>query len=795
MPSWITVKGAYEHNLKHISVKIPKHKLVAITGVSGSGKSSLVFDVLYKEAQRRYLNIFLPSPSLFTNPKVDSITGLSPTIMLSQTPRAVSKRSTIGTLTDIYSLLRILYAKIGLPHCPQCHRPLKMSTVPEMVNTIISLPEGTKLMLLAPVAIKSENWWKPYLKNGFTRIKLEDQIIDLADEIPSIKVQGVDLVVDRLIMKEGMKQRVLDSVELAVKLGEGKVKVYIPPNKEFFFSLKPICPNCNVAFPEITPSLFSFNSPLGACSFCKGTGVIKDQICPQCQGKRLSHLALNVKVGHKDIFTLGEMPLKILQQFFKDLDLDTRQRTIATPIISALQEKIDSLVNVGLEYLELNRTLANLSFGEYKRLLIAQCINQRLTDIVFIFDEPTAGLHSKEIKRLLDNLQRLKEAGNTVIVVEHNLEVIQTADYIIELGPGAGQQGGRVVFEGTTEDFLNSNTLTARYLSNKKGQIEIRKRHKQNSNWLVIKKACVKNLKIENLVFPLGCLSCVYGVSGSGKTTLLMDVLYESLRKGPQGKKKLEGIEVQVMGQISHVVILDTKPILKTKRANVATYTGIFNHIRNLFAQLPEARARGYKPERFSFNSRSGCCEVCQGEGEIKIQMSPLPELYLVCEACNGKRFNPATLEIKFRGKNIAEILEMNIKEALGFFRHIPILTKRLSLLIEVGLGYLLLGQPLAALSGGEISRLKLAKQLLTINKPCLYLFDEPTLGLHFEDVTKLIVLLEQLIEKGHTIILATNHPLLIKSSDYLVEMGPKAGIEGGQVLNVGWNENIRPPL
>ncbi len=791
--SWVVIKGASEHNLKSIDVSFPKHKLVVITGVSGSGKSSLAFDVLYKEAQRRYLSVFIPqiknSTVTFTQPKVASIQGISPAVMLKQYLPPSSPRSTLGTLTEAYDLLRLLYAKVGTPYCPFCQRPVSVLTTSEIFSALFALPEGTRLILLAPIEIKSEDWWKEYLKNGFIRARINREIYDLSTETPPSGIKEAEIVIDRLIMKKTIKGRLLDSVELALKVGKGCLKVIIPDNKELFFCLKPICPQCKIDLPALIPVLFSFNSPLGACPVCHGLGKKNGYICPACQGKRLKKEALSVKIKGKDIAEVSAFPLKELLTFLDHLSLPFSKQLIATPIISALKERIAPLIDIGLGYLSLDYPISQLSTGEYKRLLLAQCLNHKLSDVLFILDEPSTGLHPQEISCILKAMQDLKNLGNTVLVVEHSLEFIKKADYVIELGPGAGREGGKLIFAGTAQELLKTRTLTAQYLTGQK-KFYHRQRQFSATNWLTFTGLQVKNLKQVNIKFPLNRLSCVYGVSGSGKSALVMDAIYPVL-KNLLAKRDLP-FSIQAKGHemIKQVVAVDARPIGRLKRANVATFTGVFAYIRKLFACLPEARARGYTAERFSFNAKSGRCEVCQGEGKIKIEMPPLPAVYLTCEVCQGKRFKPEVLEIKFKGKNIADVLEMTVSEALSFFRHIPFLKERLSLLTEVNLGYLSLGQSLSALSGGELQRLKLAKGLyLKSTKPTLYLLDEPTMGLHPKDINQLLKLLDKLLEKGHTIILISNHPAIIKTADYLVEIGPGSGKEGGKVLRADWNK------
>ncbi|CAD7778347.1 UvrABC system protein A [Candidatus Methanoperedenaceae archaeon GB50] len=559
-----------------------------------------------------------------------------------------------------------------------------------------------------------------------------------------------------------------------------------PDKKTLFFTLIPICPQCGFCFPQISPAFFSFNSPLGACPVCKGLGKKGEKICPVCEGKRLKTEALAVKIGDKDIFSVSNLPLEDLMIFLKNLNLSFRQRLIALPILKEMEKRITQLLNIGLNYLSLFRSITQVSSGEYQRLILSLYVINTLSDVIFVLDEPTTGLHPKEVKRLISTLRLLKALGNTIIVIEHDLEVILNADYVIELGPGAGEKGGEIVFIGNPEALKKSPTLTGQYLSGRKKLS--RKKHLQKKDYLVIEGASAHNLKNITVSIPLNCLTCICGVSGSGKTSLIINVLYQGLKQKLQGKGVNFTIDIKGIEKIKKVVSIDAHPIGKTPKSNPATYTGVFTHIRQLFAQIPEARARGYTAERFSLNVRGGRCEVCKGEGVVKIEMGILPNVFIPCDACQGKRFNPDTLEIIFKGKNIAQVLDMSVMEAYEFFRHIPSIKKYLYTMIEVGLGYLKLGQPAPSLSGGEAQRLKLARELIPgTQRETIYILDEPSIGLHLEDINHLLSLLDKLIEKGNTVIIAEHHPEIIKAADYLIELGPEGGGKGGYLINSGW--------
>ena len=789
--SELIIEGAAEHNLKDFDITIPKQKIIAITGVSGSGKSSLAIDIVYKEGQRRYLSTLVPGGNRllprFEKAKVREITGLSPTLGLKQHLFPFNSRSTIGTLTGIYGLLRLLYAKIGIPHCPSCNFPLLTWTVPEIVDKIARLPQDERIIFLVPIFPEKKNqWWKRYLKKGFTKIRIDGHVYDMTEERLPDKGQRIEIIIDRIIVKEGIKGRIRDSVELAFKLGN-ILTIECPDKKTLFFTLVPICPQCGFCFPQISPAFFSFNSPLGACPACKGLGKKGEKLCSLCKGKRLKTEALSVKIGDKDIFSVSNLPLADLMIFLKNLNLSFRQRLIALPILKEMEKRITQLLNIGLNYLSLSRSITQVSSGEYQRLILSLYVINTLSDVIFVLDEPTTGLHPKEVKRLISTLRLLKALGNTIIVIEHDPEVILNADYVIELGPRAGEKGGEIVFVGNPEALKKSPTLTGQYLSKRKKLS--RKKYLQKKDYLMIEGASVHNLKNITVSIPLNCLTCVCGVSGSGKTSLIINVFYQGLKQKLY-KKELGSIpvmDIKGIEKIKKAVLIDAHPIGKTPKSNPATYTGVFTHIRQLFAQIPEARARGYTAERFSLNVKGGRCEVCKGEGVVKIEMGVLPDVFIPCDACGGKRYNPDTLEIIFKGKNIAQVLDMSVIEAYEFFRYIPSIKKHLHSIIEVGLGYLKLGQSALSLSGGEAQRLKLARELTPGTQRTVYILDEPSIGLHLEDINHLLSLLDKLIEKGNTVIIAEHHPEIIKAADYIIELGPEGGGRGGYLINSGW--------
>ncbi len=908
----IFVKGAKEHNLKNIDVKIPKNKLVVVTGLSGSGKSSLAFDTIYAEGQRRYVESLSSYARQFLEqlqkPDVEHIGGLSPAIAIEQRTAGGSPRSIVATQTEIYDYLRLLFARIGKPHCYQCGKPIEKLTSQEIIEQILSLPSQDKIYILSPVVRGKKGEYdalfKRLLKEGFARVRVDGQIYDLDEKIKlhKYKIHKIDIVVDRIKVSNQYKKRIADSVETALKYSHGFVAVYDETqNRELFFNTQLSCAKCGISLAELEPRMFSFNSPDGACTACKGLGtkfefdpdfIIPDKKrsinegaievwrrgsrgyimyyrallreladeanfsldtpfsklpkrtqklilygssnvfvwdkpyegvvphlerllkttdseymrqevakymsklpCPECNGGRLRKESLSVYVNKKSIWDVVKMSITECDQFFLKLKLTSYEEKIAYHIVKEIKKRLSFCVNVGLEYLTLDRLSSTLSGGEAQRIRLATQAGSALSGVLYVLDEPTIGLHARDDKRLINTLKNLRDLGNTVLVVEHDEQMIAASDWLIDLGPGAGLRGGKIVFSGTKAELKTADTLTAKYLSGK-CCVEVpsqRRPYKSNSS-LVVKGATEHNLKNIDVTIPLGVFVCVTGVSGSGKSTLVEDILYKSLarnlydsRPKPGKHKKIEG-----MKNIDKVIIVDQSPIGRTPRSNPATYTGVFSIIRQVFSQLPEARARGYKPGRFSFNISGGRCEACRGDGIKRIEMHFLPNVYVPCEVCSGKRFNTQTLEISFKGKNINDVLNMNVDEAYSLFENFPQIRNILQTLRDVGLGYIGLGQPATTLSGGEAQRIKLASQLRKkATGKTLYILDEPTTGLHFDDVKKLLSVLQRLADKKNTVLVIEHNMDVVKSADYIIDLGPEGGDEGGRIVTCGSPEEI----
>ncbi len=920
---WIKIKGANEHNLKNIDVEIPRNELVVLTGLSGSGKSSLAFDTIYAEGQRRYMESLSSYARQFLGqmekPDVESIEGLPPAISIDQKTTNRNPRSTVGTVTEIYDYFRLLFARVGIVHCPKCGREISRQTVDQMVDQIMKLPQRTKIQLLAPVVRGRKGEHVKLLeqakKKGYVRVRIDGNLYELTEEIKLEKniKHNIEIVVDRLIVKEGIEKRLADSLEQVMELSEGLVYVDVIDQEMLRFSQSFSCPDCGISIDEIEPRSFSFNNPFGACPDCYGLGykmefdeelmipdkslsiadgaitvigwqsctdqgsftraildalakeyhfdlntpyqdlpedvkeilihgtdgrkvkvyykgqrgegvydvafegLIKNverryretgsdtmkqeyesfmQItpCKTCKGQRLKKEALAVTVAGKNIYELTSMSVKELNTFLEELKLSEHQEMIGSQILKEIRARIGFLMNVGLDYLTLTRATGTLSGGEAQRIRLATQIGSGLVGVAYILDEPSIGLHQRDNDKLLHTLNNLKELGNTLIVVEHDEDTMRAADYIVDIGPGAGEHGGEVVAAGTAEDIMACEaSVTGAYLSGKK-KIPVPKERKKPTGFLKIKGAKQNNLKNIDVEIPLGVMTCVTGVSGSGKSSLVNEILYKALAKKlnrartvPGAYKSIEGIE-----QLDKVIDIDESPIGRTPRSNPATYTGVFDLIRDLFAATADAKAKGYKKGRFSFNVKGGRCEACSGDGILKIEMHFLPDVYVPCEVCHGKRYNRETLEVKYKGKNIYDVLNMTVEEALGFFENVPSIRRKIETLNEVGLSYIRLGQPSTMLSGGEAQRVKLATELSKRSTgKTIYILDEPTTGLHFADVHKLIEILQKLASGGNTVVVIEHNLDVIKTADYLIDMGPEGGDGGGTVIACGTPEEV----
>ena len=919
---YIRIRGARTHNLKNVSLDLPRNKMIVITGLSGSGKSSLAFDTLYAEGQRRYVESLSAYARQFLarmdKPDVDLIEGLSPAISIEQKSTSHNPRSTVGTVTEIHDYLRLLYARAGDPECPDHGIKLEAQTVSQMVDHVLALPEDTKLMILAPVVSNRKgeqvDLFEELKAQGFVRVRVDGEIYEM-DSVPKLAKtvkHNVDVVVDRLKVRADMKQRIAESFETALRLAEGKaVAMEMDTSKEYLFSAKFSCPVCDYSLAELEPRLFSFNNPMGACPKCDGLGQIsffdpkrvvafphlslaagaikgwdkrnqfyfqmltslaahygfdldtafenlaahiqqillhgsgKDSIafrylnergtyfqkshpfegiinnlqrryhetdsvtvreelakylnsqaCPDCSGTRLRREARHVKVGGRNIHEVCEAPLKQALTFFDTLELSGQKLAIADKIVKEISNRLKFLTNVGLEYLSLSRSAETLSGGEAQRIRLASQIGSGLTGVMYVLDEPSIGLHQRDNDRLLETLVRLRDIGNSVIVVEHDQDAIMAADYVVDIGPGAGEHGGNIVAEGTPQEIQsNTHSLTGQYLSGKK-KIEVpKKRHAPNAKrWLKMTTASGNNLKDVTLDLPVGLLTCVTGVSGSGKSTLINDTLYRVVAQHLYGSstepapfETIDGLEF-----FDKVVDVDQSPIGRTPRSNPATYTGLFTPIRELFAGVPESRARGYGPGRYSFNVKGGRCEACQGDGVLRVEMHFLPDVYVPCDVCKGHRYNRETLEIHYKGKNIREVLEMTVEQAHEFFNAVPVVQRKLKTLLDVGLGYITLGQSATTLSGGEAQRVKLALELSKRDTGrTLYILDEPTTGLHFADIQLLLDVLHRLRDHGNTIVIIEHNLDVIKTADWLIDLGPEGGDGGGLIIAEGTPEQV----
>jgi excinuclease ABC subunit A len=842
MHNSIIIKGAREHNLKNIDVTIPRDQLVVITGLSGSGKSSLAFDTIYAEGQRRYVESLSAYARQFLEqmgkPDVDSIEGLSPAISIEQKSTSHNPRSTVGTVTEIYDYLRLLFARVGHPSCFQCGEEITAQTVQQMVDAIGLLPEGSKFQVLAPIVRGRKGEYRKELldmrRAGYVRARVDGQLVELGEDITldKQKKHTIEIVVDRLVMKQGeaMTRRLADSVETSLKLAGGLVAVLTDNGKVSLFSEKLACIRCGVSYPEITPRVFSFNSPHGACPACDGIGYAMASGCPDdedltllepcgvCKGARLRPESLSVKVATQSIAEITHLSVRAAADFFSALKFTERELVIAHRILKEIRERLGFLVNVGLDYLTLDRAAATLSGGEGQRIRLATQIGSGLVGVLYILDEPSIGLHQRDNRRLLQTLLRLRDLGNTVVVVEHDAETMMAADHLLDMGLGAGTQGGRVIAQGTPNDVRgNPNSLTGQYLRGTQ-MVSLPRRQRKAKGLLSIMGATKHNLKGMTAKIPLGLLTCVTGVSGSGKSTLVLEVLFHSLSQllgrqpsaisdrppthhasrithHEEGRKKasrrvplLDGCK-ELLGAdaLDKVIDIDQSPIGRTPRSNPATYTGLFSFIRDLYSNLPESRVRGYKPGRYSFNVKGGRCEACQGDGLIKIEMHFLPDVYVTCEVCKGQRYNRETMEIHHKGKSIADVLNMTVDDAVEFFEHIPFIKRKLDTLHDVGLHYVKLGQSATTLSGGEAQRVKLSRELS--KRPTgrtMYILDEPTTGLHFADVQRLLDVLDRLVEAGNTVVVIEHNLDVIKNADWVIDLGPEGGDRGGEIVAEG---------
>ena len=922
--NYIKIRGASEHNLKHVDVDIPRDELVVMTGLSGSGKSSLAFDTIYAEGQRRYMQSLSSYARQFlgqmVKPAVDLIEGLSPAISIDQKSTNRNPRSTVGTVTEIYDYMRLLYARVGTPHCPKCGREIKRQTVDEIVDQLLLMPEGTRIQLLAPIVRGKKGMHEKVLdsarRSGYVRVRVDGSMYELSEDISLDKNirHTIEIVVDRLVIREGIEVRLTESIEQVMGLTGGQMTVDVIGGEPVNFSTSFACPDCGVSIDEIEPRSFSFNNPFGACPECSGIGykmefdlalMIPDESlslnegaitvpgwmnskdegsfthamlvalseayhfsldtpfqdyppeirsiildgtkgekvtvhyasqfgkgnvhqvafegllanvnrryrecfsermradyeqymritpCALCHGARLKASSLAVTIADLNIYQATELSIEHFYHWIEAIRLTPMQHQIADEVVKEIRSRIRFMLDVGLDYLTLSRAAGTLSGGEAQRIRLATQIGSGLVGVAYILDEPSIGLHQRDNDRLIATLKHLRDLGNTVIVVEHDEDTMRAADYIVDIGPGAGSEGGEVVATGTAEEIMqNPRSITGQYLSGKL-KIEVPKTRRKPNGWITVKGASEHNLKNIDVRFPLGVFTCVTGVSGSGKSSLVNEILYKTLAKKlnrartiPGRYKSIEGVE-----QLDKIIAIDQSPIGRTPRSNPATYTGVFDMIRDLFAGTPDAKARGYSKGRFSFNVRGGRCEACQGDGIVKIEMNFLPDVYVPCEVCNGKRFNRETLEVKYKGKNIYDILEMTVEEALDFFKNVPSITRKIQTLYDVGLGYVKLGQPSTELSGGEAQRIKLATELS--RRPTgktIYVLDEPTTGLHFADVHKLVVMLDRLAENGNTVIVIEHNLDVIKCADYIIDIGPEGGDRGGTVIAEGTPEEV----
>jgi excinuclease ABC subunit A len=810
----IKIKGAREHNLKNINLSIPRDTITVITGPSGSGKSSLAIDTIYAEGQRRYVESLSAYARQFLEqlrkPDIDYIEGLSPSIAIDQKTVTRSPRSTVGTITEIYNYLRVLYTRIGKPYCYNCGSLITKQESKEIIQAVLSLPQGSRLQVLAPIVRDRKGEYRKELqqmrREGFIRARIDGSMVDLTQDI-ALKKQNrhtIEIVIDRLIIKPGIDRQIKHAIETALRYADIVVINLIDGNRDVLFSKTMACPKCGISYPDINPMFFSFNSKQGACPKCKGLGfeaIEEDstefegqKICRLCNGLRLKKEALSIKIQDINIGELGSMSVKDALFFINNLKLTEREQTIASRVLKEVRDRLNFLERVGLDYLTLDRSSLTLAGGESQRIRLATQLGSSLTGVLYVLDEPTIGMHPRDTKKLLESLSSMRDAGNTIIIVEHDEETIRWADHIVDMGPGAGLNGGLIVASGKPEEIeKNEKSLTGRYLSGKLS-IEPPSLRRKPKDFIRIIGAQEFNLKEIDVNIPLGIFTCITGVSGSGKSTLILEILYNALLKKIYGSKVTPGRYREIIGvdRIDRVICVDQSPLGKTPRSNPATYTGAFSFIRELFSQVSDSRIRGYTPSRFSFNLSGGRCESCHGDGLIRVEMHFLPPVYIPCDTCKVKRYNKETLEIKYKGKNIAEVLDMTISEALQFFSPIPPIRQKLEVLEDVGLGYLKLGQPASTLSGGEAQRVRLSKELgKRSTGNTLYILDEPTTGLHYVDINKLLNVLNRLIDLGNTVIIIEHNLDVIKSADYIIDLGPEGGQEGGRIIAEGTPEEV----
>ncbi|MBE0427534.1 MAG: excinuclease ABC subunit UvrA [Nitrospirae bacterium] len=814
MQEFLIIKGAREHNLKNIDLSIPREAITVITGPSGSGKSSLAIDTIYAEGQRRYVESLSAYARQFIEqlqkPDIDYIEGLSPSIAIDQKTVHKSPRSTVGTITEIYDYIRVLYTRIGRQNCYNCGLPVSKQDSTDIINSVMSLPQGSRIQILAPIVRDRKGEYKKELqemrREGFIRARIDSAIMDLTQDITlnKYKRHTIEIVVDRLIIKPGIERQTKDAIETALSYSDIVVINLLERNKDIIFSKTTVCTKCGISYPEINPMFFSFNSKQGACPRCNGLGfenldedsseIQEYKYCRLCGGMRLRKEALSIKIQDRNISEFSKMSVEDALHFISNLKLTEKEQTIASRVLKEVKDRLYFLKKVGIGYLTLDRSSLTISGGEAQRIRLATQLGSSLTGVLYILDEPSIGMHPGDCIKLLESLSSIRDAGNTVVVVEHDEETIRWADYVVDMGPGAGLKGGWVVASGRPDDIeKNEYSLTGKYLSGLM-KIDIPDLRRKQKDFIHIIGAQEFNLKNINVKIPLGIFICVTGVSGSGKSTLVMEILYKALCKEKHGSKSMPGKfkEIRGMEKIDRVISVDQSPLGKTPRSNPATYTGVFSFIRALFAQVPESRIRGYAPSRFSFNLSGGRCESCRGEGMIKVEMHFLPNVYIPCNTCKAKRYNKETLDIRYKRKNIAEVLEMTVTEALQFFLPIPPVREKLEVLEATGLGYLQLGQPASNLSGGEAQRVKLSKELGRKSKTnTLYILDEPTTGLHFADIQKLLDVINSLVDSGNTVILIEHNLDVVKSADYIIDLGPEGGEGGGLVVAEGTPEEV----